>query len=65
MAQYQADPHHFVPMGKKSRVPYLYCVSCGLINMKNEFSEWAVRMGCNHKDHPSYENKRGITNPFN
>lgn len=61
MAQYKAEPHNFnLAVGA-----YRYCSSCGLITFKNEFSQWAIRMGCNHKEHPSYENKRGLTNPFN
>lgn len=35
-----------------------YCTTCGLIGLNNDFTAWAIRMGCNHKDHPSYGNKR-------
>lgn len=31
------------------------CQKCGLIMMKNAFSDWAVRMGCNNRDHPQYD----------
>ena len=43
---------------------YKYCVYCGLVAMKNEFSQWAIKQGCMNKDHPSYELKRQLTNPF-
>lgn len=63
--QYKIDPHHFIPMSKKSKCAYPYCVACGLIYMKNGLSEWAAKQGCNYKEHPSFKTKLGITNPFN
>lgn len=41
-----------------------YCVNCGLVMMKNSFSDWAVRVGCRNKEHPSYAAQRAKTNPF-
>lgn len=35
-----------------------YCSNCGLIALNNPFTDWAIRMGCRHKDHSQYENKR-------
>lgn len=61
---YKAEPHKFFTFGKKTRIPYQYCVECGFVYMKNELSEWVAKQGCNHKDHPSYKSKLGITNPF-
>lgn len=43
-----------------SRIGKSVCKSCGLIYLKNEFSEWSVRMGCMSSDHSSYESKRKI-----
>jgi hypothetical protein len=62
--EYELVPHNFKPMGKKSRVPYLYCVNCGLLSLKNDLTEWATSKGCDNKYHPSYRNKLGLTNPF-
>lgn len=34
------------------------CQKCGLIMMKNDFSDWAVRIGCFNRLHPSYDSVR-------
>lgn len=57
---YTYEPHNY--NGKVGHLPY--CLKCGLILMKNDFSRWADKVGCNNKDHPSYASKRGLTNPF-
>lgn len=59
---YKMEPHNFT-MGV-GRTPYRACWNCGLVAMKNELSQWAIRMGCNHKDHSSYQAKLSLTNPF-
>ncbi len=64
MKPYEPIPHHFVQFGKKTRIPYQQCVLCGLLWLKNPFSEWAVKNGCNNTEHPNYENKRAATSPF-
>jgi hypothetical protein len=52
--EYNYEAHNFsLRIGGKQ-----YCVKCGLFGLNNAFSDWAVRMGCNHRDHPSYANKR-------
>lgn len=43
---------------------YRFCTGCGLVAFKNELTRWAIEKGCNYKDHPSYQNKLSITNPF-
>lgn len=51
---YKYEAHEFVfRIGGK-----LYCTHCGLFHLNNDFTVWAERMGCRHKDHPSYKNKR-------
>lgn len=35
-----------------------FCLSCGLLALNNDFTSWAIRMGCKHKLHSSYANKR-------
>ena len=52
--KYEYEAHDFkLRLGGKA-----YCVKCGLFSLNNTFTDWAVRIGCNHKDHPSYDNKR-------
>lgn len=52
--QYEKEPHSFtLNVGH-----WPVCIKCGLVMMKNPFSDWAVKMGCNNKDHPSYESVR-------
>lgn len=60
MAQYKVEPHSF----HKKMLHWQYCSKCGVLRMKNGFSEWAVKMGCNYHEHPSYESQRAQTNPF-
>lgn len=57
---YKMEPHNF----SWHIMHWPVCVNCGLIMMKNPFSEWAQKVGCLNKLHPSYESKRGLTNPF-
>lgn len=42
-----------------------YCISCGLLNLNNDFSRWAVEKGCDNMLHSQYQQKRKLTNPFN
>lgn len=55
---YKLEPHSFQ---FNSRIGKSVCKSCGLVYLKNEFSEWSVKMGCNSSDHPSYQSKRKLT----
>lgn len=52
--EYQMEPHSWG--AKIGHWPV--CQKCGLIMMKNAFSEWAVRVGCMNALHPSYESVR-------
>jgi hypothetical protein len=40
------------------RIGKQVCKSCGLVNLRNNFTEWSIRMGCMSSDHPSYESAR-------
>lgn len=51
---YQMVAHEF----KFRQGGKLYCTHCGMYKLNNEFTDWAIRMGCMHKQHPSYESKR-------
>ena len=35
--------------------PWLYCKHCGLLYLRNEFTQWCVRMGCYNEYHPMYK----------
>lgn len=48
---YHLEPHAFVPSKK---LAWLRCKHCGLLTLRNELTDWAIRMGCNAKDHPDY-----------
>lgn len=60
MEEYKYEAHNYG--GKVGHWPC--CVKCGLVLMKNDFSRWADKVGCNNKYHPSYASKRALTNPF-
>lgn len=51
---FKHEPHNF----SKKMLNYQYCVHCGLVTLKNKFTEWSIQQGCNYRDHPSYEHKR-------
>ena len=35
-----------------------YCSNCGLVSLNNDFTRWAVRMGCYNEAHPGYKSQR-------
>lgn len=54
MSEFKLKPHGpWVPGTYKP-----YCLNCGLVKLNNEFTAWAIRMGCNNQDHPQYEQQR-------
>lgn len=57
MEGYRLEPHNFGPSGVKN-FPWNICKYCGLVLLRNAFTEWCRKMGCNNKDHPQYEAKR-------
>jgi hypothetical protein len=58
--EYKYEAHNFsLRVGGKQ-----WCVKCGLVGLRNDFTDWAVRTGCNYKDHSSYANKRYSTSPL-
>lgn len=59
---YKLEPHNF--NCKMRGNAYLYCGKCGAVMMKNGFSQWWQRMGCNAADHPNYQKERAKTSPF-
>ena len=51
---YKMHPHLFKT---RKKFPYAFCSHCGLINLRNELSQWCVKMGCNASDHPQFASK--------
>jgi hypothetical protein len=51
---FKHEPHSFT--GKAGRMPV--CVHCGLIPLNNLLTDWAMRNGCNHQDHPEWTRVR-------
>ena len=52
---YEYEPHIAV---KVKGISWAVCKRCGLIYLKNDFTNWALKKGCNADDHPEYENAR-------
>ena len=34
------------------------CTNCGLVALRNEFTDWSVRAGCMASEHSQYESMR-------
>jgi hypothetical protein len=75
----QKEINEFVNSAGKTKEPYKmvghtwkplkhvgksYCTRCGIVALNNEFTQWCIDRGCNHEDHPQYENARSrLTKP--
>jgi hypothetical protein len=55
---YTYEQHSFT----KSIHNYKYCSKCGIVALKNSFTEWAIKKGCNSEDHPEYKTARSKSN---
>ena len=49
--KYKFKAHSFT----KRIVGKQYCSSCGLLSLNNDFTRWAVKMGCNNSLHPNHK----------
>jgi hypothetical protein len=49
---YTAQPHSFRAL---KGLGWPVCSSCGLVRLRNALTDWCVRNGCNHEDHPGYK----------
>jgi hypothetical protein len=58
--KFEIEPHHWVKLG---RLPWNYCVKCGLVSLKNKFTQWAIKYGCDNESHPQYEQMKRSTRP--
>jgi hypothetical protein len=47
------EPHKFEPIAKK--FPFLYCVHCGLVPLRNRISGICVNAGCNYEEDKDYK----------
>ena len=41
------------------RFPYAICVYCGLVYLKNPLTQFCIKFGCRHEDHPKFKSVRG------
>jgi hypothetical protein len=55
MKKYKYEAHS---PKKRKNLAWPVCEFCGLIYLHNEFTAWAIRMGCNNRDHSNYEIER-------
>lgn len=46
------EPHHWVRFKGIGRDR---CIKCGLLALHNKFSQFCIRMGCDHTEHPRYQ----------
>ncbi len=58
--KYVYEPHSW---GNLKGITWAICKYCGLLRLKNEFSEWCAKMGCNASDHPQYKSMRKKAGP--
>lgn len=47
-----------------SRVGKSVCDNCGLVGLRNTFTDWSIKMGCLSHLHPSYKNMSSKTRSF-
>lgn len=53
---YKMEPHGpWIPLKGTGKH---YCLGCGLIDLNNDFTSWAIKKGCNNKEHPQYSSMR-------
>jgi hypothetical protein len=53
--KYEYEPHS---VSKMKGIPWSVCNRCGLIYLHNDFTQWAIKKGCNNEDHQEYERMR-------
>ena len=57
--EFKTEKYEFEPHSFKGRVcGKAYCVKCGLVDLNNDFTLWAISKGCNNHNHPDYERVR-------
>jgi hypothetical protein len=53
--EFKIDPHSF--FNPKNRFYKPVCVKCGLMRLNNPITDWCVKQGCDHEEHPDYKRK--------
>lgn len=56
---YEYEPHSIC---KIKGLSWSVCNKCGLVYLRNSFTQWAIRYGCNNEDHKDYERMRCFNN---
>lgn len=46
------------------RVGKMVCSNCGLVGLRNEFTDWSMKVGCMSTEHPQYQAVRKRTSCF-
>ena len=52
---WKVEPHRWV---KFKGIGRNRCVKCGLVALHNKFTEFCIKMGCDHIEHPRYQYER-------
>jgi hypothetical protein len=55
---YKLIPHSMV---FNKRIGKQVCSNCGLVGLRNVFTDWSIRIGCLASEHSSYQNMRKST----
>jgi hypothetical protein len=42
-------------------IPWFVCNSCGLVYLRNKFTNWSIRVGCYSEYHVEYNKMRNST----
>jgi hypothetical protein len=42
-------------------IPWLVCNTCGLLYLRNPFTNWAIRVGCYSDYHSEYNKMRSVS----
>lgn len=58
--KYEKEKYKMIPHSFKlnSRIGKSVCSGCGLVALKNMFTQWSVDKGCLSELHPGYEKAR-------
>lgn len=43
--------HSFKP---RKSIPWLVCSGCGLVRLRNAFTDWCVARGCDYDEHEGF-----------
>ncbi len=52
---YKYEAHRW---GNIKGISYAVCLHCGLVRLRNNFTEWCIKMGCDNRNSPQYKAMR-------